>query len=317
MSDGVWAGLDIGGSKVHGVALDDEGTVLGQVRLRSAQGADGVVATASLALARLRALPAVADRPLLGVGAGVPGVVDAGHVSHAVNLGLGADRLALRDGIAATAGCPVVVENDVNAAALGAWHALGTDVSDLAYLSIGTGLAAGVVLGGRLRRGTRGAAGEIGHVPMDPAGPACPCGQRGCLEVLASGTAISRRWPVPDGGNAAFSLFDAADGGDPEASRIRDEVADHLAAAVRLLVLTLDVELVVLGGGVADVGTRLRKAVSAALVRQQQGAPFLRALDLAARVVLPAGGRPLGAVGAALAGRAWTHDDVVAAPIGS
>jgi len=159
MSDGVWVGLDIGGSKVQGVALDTSGALVGQVRLGSTNGAVGVVATAALALHRLRALPAVAGSPLLGVGVGVPGVVDAsaGHVSHAVNLDLGAGGLALRDALTTQADCPVVIENDVNAAALGAWHVRQPESSDLAYLSIGTGLAAGIVLGGRLRRGTRGA----------------------------------------------------------------------------------------------------------------------------------------------------------------
>ena len=305
MSTGVWIGLDIGGSKVQGVVMDSPGHVLGQVRLGSTNGADGIAATAALALARLRALPAVAGRPLRAVGAGVPGVVDAtaGHVSHAVNLGLGASGLALRDALEAEAGCPVVVENDVNAAALGAWHVRQPATSDLAYLSIGTGLAAGVVLGGRLLRGARGAAGEIGHVPLDPAGPPCACGQRGCLEVLASGAAISRRWQAPDGVNPARALFDAADLGDPAAIAVRDEVARHLASAVRLLVLTLDVEVVVLGGGVAELGSRLRRAVAAALEREQVGSPFLRALELSSRVVLVTGSRPIGALGAALAGQ--------------
>ena len=305
MSDGVWIGLDIGGSKLQGVVIDAAGAVLGEVRLGAANGADGIAATAARALARLRALPAVVGRPLQGVGAGVPGVVDvsAGHVSHAVNLGLDGNGLALRDALVTEAGCPVVVENDVNAAALGAWHVMGPGVADLAYLSIGTGLAAGVVLDGRLRRGTRGAVGEIGHIPVDPAGPLCACGQRGCLETLASGAAISRRWFAPDGENPSLALFDAADHGDPAAVVVRDDVAGHLAAAVRLLVLTLDVEVVVLGGGVAELGPRLRDAVAAALSRDSSRSPFLRALDLPLRVALVPGSRPVGALGAALAGQ--------------
>jgi predicted NBD/HSP70 family sugar kinase len=202
-----------------------------------------------------------------------------------------------------------VVENDVNAGALGAWHLRQPATADLAYLSIGTGLAAGVVLGGRLLRGARGAAGEIGHVPLDPAGPRCACGQRGCLEVLASGASISRRWSTEDGTNSARALFDAADAGDPAARAVRDEIAAHLAAAVRLLVLTLDVEVVVLGGGVAELGPRLRRAVVAALESEQADSPFLRALELPSRVVLVTGSRPVGALGAALVGQ-------FAAPVG-
>lgn len=305
MTQGIWIGLDIGGSKVQGVAIDAAGAVLAQVRLGSTNGADGITTTAATALARLRAQPAVDGLALRAVGAGVPGVVDAtaGYVSHAVNLGLGAGGLLLRDALEVEAGCPVVVENDVNAAALGAWHVRQPANSDLAYLSIGTGLAAGVVLGGRLRRGTRGAAGEIGHVPVDPSGPACACGQRGCLEVLASGAAISRRWPALDGVNPSRALFDAADHGDPDAIVVRDDVARHLASAVRLLVLTLDVDVVVLGGGVAELGARLRRVVASALEHEQARSPFLRALELSSRVVMISGSRPVGALGAALAGQ--------------
>ena len=91
-------------------------------------------------------------------------------------------------------GRPVVIENDVRAAAIGL-HERGVvgDASDLAYLAVGTGIAAGVVLDGRLHRGARGLAGEIGHAIVDPDGPRCACGQRGCLEAFASGPSIARR----------------------------------------------------------------------------------------------------------------------------
>jgi len=197
---------------------------------------------------------------------------------------------------------PVVVENDVNAAALGAAQVLGLGSTDLALLSIGTGLAAGLVTDGRLRRGARGAAGEIGHIPVDPAGPLCSCGQHGCLETLASGSAIAAAWPVADGGSPATALFAAAAGGDPRAVVVRDAFADAVAAAVRLLVLTCDVETVVLGGGVTDLGGELLDAVVAALGRQAAGSPFLAALQLPERVAIVPAGSAVAAIGAALVG---------------
>ncbi len=106
-----------------------------------------------------------------------------GVVSHAVNLGLG-DWFPLAERLAARTGATVVVENDLNVATWGAHVLSGAD--DLAYVSLGTGLAAGFVLDGVLRRGANGAAGEIGHVPVDPAGALCSCGQRGCLELSAA-----------------------------------------------------------------------------------------------------------------------------------
>src|ERR671910_811353 len=123
----------------------------------------------------------------LGVVVDVPGLVDArsGTVKHAVNLGVDGEWLPVGQLLADLVGVPVLVENDVNAATLGAVALSGAD--DVVYLSIGTGLAAGLVLEGRLRRGEHGAAGEIGHVPVDPQGVVCQCGQRGCLETIASG----------------------------------------------------------------------------------------------------------------------------------
>jgi glucokinase len=356
MSDpSLLAGLDIGGSKVLAVAVDTRGDdgrvrVVEQVRLTTFQGPEGVVETASRALTALAGKlsghnssysPGYQSGPgtghggplsgpaavFSGVGIGVPGLVDAerGAITHAVNLGVGTGGLALADRLRRRLLLPVVVENDVNAAAFGAMAHLRLGRIDLAYLSIGTGLAAGIVIDGGLRRGPHNATGEIGHVPVDLSGPVCGCGQRGCLEVVASGSAIAARWPVPSADDdpevsvaqgPAQALFAAAAAGDPQAVIIRDEVAGYLAAAVRMLALTIDVDLVVLGGGVAEVGEPLRHAVASALDRQAVGSAFLRGLDLSARLAIMPRDQPVAAVGAALlartggsAGRAATGQD--------
>lgn len=304
------AGVDIGGSKVLAVAMDEHRQVRARVRLRTTRGAQGVVESAGRAVDALvhrlssRGLAGLGVTDLDVVGIGVPGLVQpgTGRVSHAVNLGLGDEPIDLGGSLSERLGVPVVVENDVNVAAVGAARLLAIEHEDLAYLSIGTGLAAGLVTGGLLRRGARGAAGEIGHVPVDPAGPRCSCGQRGCLETLASGSAIAAAWPVADGTSAANALFDAADSGDPAAVAVRDRFATHVAAAVRLLVLTCDVETVVLGGGVTDLGDRLMVAVTAALRQAVEVAPFLGALDLAERVRIIPPGSDVAALGAAVVG---------------
>ena len=185
---------------------------------------------------------------------------DAGAVRHAVNLGIDGNGVALGAALAESLGVPVGVENDVNAAAVGAAALLGAD--DLVYLSIGTGIAAGAVLDGRLRRGANGAAGEIGHLAVDPDGPRCACGQRGCLETVASGAAIGRRWPG-SGGAPFRSLLAAAADGDAEAAALRDEVARRLADAVSVLGLLLDPAVVAIGGGAAEAGERARSTPSA------------------------------------------------------
>lgn len=307
---GLRIGLDIGGSKVLGAAVAADGVIVAQARQATMPGADGVLATAVAVLDRLAtALDGILP-PCVGVG--IPGIVDPdrGAVSHAVNLGLGADWFPLADRLADRTGASVVVENDLNAATWGA-HVL-TGASDLAYLSLGTGFAAGFVLDGALRRGARGAAGEIGHVPVDPGGRPCTCGQRGCLELRAAGSAISAAWPAAasaagggaDARSPATALFSAAMSGNPEAIAARDRFAAGVADAIRMVGLAVDPATILIGGGVAQLGDLLRDAVVAALHAQAASSPFLAALDLADRVRLVPASMPVAVVGAAMIGDA-------------
>ncbi|MBD8078030.1 ROK family protein [Cellulosimicrobium arenosum] len=312
---GLTAGLDIGGTKVLAALLDDDGHVVESLRVPTVRGPDGVVASAARAVHDVAAAAGVTLADLDGVGLGVPGLVDPrdGTVTHAVNLGVEGARFPLADRLSsALGGLPVATENDLNVAALGAAHLLGAGRAgradhaghaDLAFLALGTGLAAGVVLDGRLRRGASGAAGEIGHIPVDPGGPVCACGQRGCVELYASGSALSARWPARHGRPAPAELFEAAAAGDLRAVEIKAEFAAAVASAVRILALTLDVQHVVLGGGVSALGEPLLVAVRAALEQQSRTSPFLSSLRLADRVSLAPADVPVAAVGAALVGR--------------
>jgi predicted NBD/HSP70 family sugar kinase len=308
-ASGGWsAGLDVGGTKVLAVLLGPEGAVGPSLRLPTPRGAGPVTETAVEAVRRLLAGAGLGVGDLSGVGIGLPGIVDAaaGRVEHAVNLGI-EGGVPLADRVrAALGGVPVALENDLNAAALGAAHLLPDPEPDLAFLALGTGLAAGLVLGGRLRRGASGAAGEIGHLVHVPDGLRCACGQRGCLEQYASGGALTAAWPARDPGDARpapVALFAAADAGDPAALAVRGRFAEAVAAAVRVLVLTTDVAHVVVGGGVSELGDPLLRVVRAELDRAARDSPFLAAMQLAERVSLAPRGVPVGAVGAALAGR--------------
>jgi predicted NBD/HSP70 family sugar kinase len=308
---GARVGLDIGATKILGVVVSGDGTVFAQARETTVAGPDGVLASAEVVLTRLAAavggvLPAV-------VGVGIPGIVDraAGAVKHAVNLGLGGDWFPLAERLgdrAVDLGRPgagparVTVENDLNAATWGAHVLSGAD--DLAYVSLGTGLAAGFVLDGVLRRGAHGAAGEIGHVPVDPAGELCSCGQKGCLELVASGSAVAAAWPSPDL-PAAQALFAAASAGDLAAVAVRDRFVHGVADVVRMLGLTVDPAVIILGGGVGNLGAPLRDAVAATLRAQAVTSPFLASLDLANRLGVVPRDVPVGALGAAMIGDAW------------
>ena len=162
---GVVIGVDVGGTKTHAASFDRHFNVIADLKVPTLTGGVDQVGTGIVeAVATLQSN----GRPLTGVGIGLPGIVDssAGSVRHAFNLGIGDDALDIVSRLNATLGVPCWIANDVNAAALGVYEILRRDhrgLRDLVYLSIGTGIAAGVILDGRIYRGQNGFAGDIGH----------------------------------------------------------------------------------------------------------------------------------------------------------
>jgi len=297
-------GLDVGGTKTEVVAVDSEGVIAGRVRMATGWGPDAVTRTIVDGVRALGIEAGVDIGAVRSVGVGIPGQIEPGtaRVVHAVNLGV--DELDVAAAVGPQLGVPVRVENDVKAAALGA-YALHGGTGTMAYLNLGTGIAAGIVADGELWRGARGAAGEVGHISVDPNGPVCRCGQRGCIEALAGGGVIAERWgrtgalPVRD-------VFDASDAGDTSALELRRDLARGVAAAVRVLVLTVDADVVVLGGGITALGERLLGDVVSELRASAEASAFMRSLRLEERVELLPAGSPAAALGAALIGAA--HD---------
>lgn len=295
-------GLDIGGTKIHGILLDPTGRILAEHVLPTERGSDGVVRSA-LAVARgCLSLAGVERGALASVGVGIPGQVDhlTGTVRTAVNLDI--EHLALGERLGADLGVPVCVDNDVKAAALGAAEHLGAD--EVTFLNVGTGVAAATVADGRLVRGEGNLAGEIGHIPVDPNGERCACGQRGCLEVLAGGAGIAERLAPLAPQISLPSLFEAAAAGSPDAAAEAARISAGIATAVQLVVLTQGSSRVVLGGGVVHTARGLVDEVRRVLTARAAESEFLASLDLADRVSVLPSGYPVAAIGAALVGRA-------------
>jgi glucokinase len=293
---GVRIGVDIGGTKVDAVVLGQDGAVLARHRVPVAMGDEGVVASAISAVEHATAAAGVSVTQAGHVGVGIPGAVTAGVVRHALNLGV--TELDLAATLGAAWGVPVQVENDVNAAALGAWHLLGNGTSSVAYLNVGTGLAAGIILDGKLWRGARGAAGEIGHIGIDPAGPVGSDGLAGGLETYASGSGIAQQWGRE--GESAVDVLRAARAGDADAALIRDRLVYGVATSVRILVLTVDVDSVMLGGGLTGMGDELIDGAREVLREWQQASTFLASLAMADRLSVVPGDQPVAAIGAAM-----------------
>ncbi|RUQ98093.1 ROK family protein [Labedella endophytica] len=291
-------GIDIGGTKTDAVIVDDSLVVRQHLRRPTGRGNVAVVDGAERIVRDLLDGVGATTGEVEQIGVGIPGVVDelTGRVRHAVNIGVA--ELELAAILGARLSIPVVVGNDVNAAALGASHLLDLHVPT-AFLNLGTGLAAGLVVDGRVWRGARGGAGEIGHIPVDPSGALCPCGQRGCLETMASGSALARLWPT-DAALPAVDLFERAEAGQQNAVAVRETVVTGVASAVRVLLLSTDVETVIIGGGLSNLGERLMRPLRETFERWGRTSPFLDSLDLSSRVRLLPPESPAAALGAAL-----------------
>ena len=289
-------GLDIGGTKTAGLLVDGANrTLAATTRPTPGDGPAQLQAAVEEMISRLLAQAGIPLSRLTAIGVGIPGRVDAasGAIATAVNLNL--DHYPLGAALGRAYGLPIAVENDVRAAALGAYnHLFPTGPArSLAFLNLGTGVSAGVVLNGRLYRGRNGMAGEIGHVVVDPDGALCNCGQRGCLETLIAGPALTARAAAVLGDPAVATpeaLFRAAASGDDHAQRAVHEIVQRITFALQWLAFTYDVDQLVIGGGVTHSGAPFLNPVLAALHRLQTSAPLLQTMMPDGMVqVLPAG----------------------------
>ena len=310
-------GLDVGGTKTACVVTDADDKVL----MHEVVATDATRLAGQLSDIIRRAIerfPGDGAAAVGAVGVAVPGHVEpgSGTIRLAVNLGGNRDGSGMPLGpmLAQSVGLPCYVEHDARAAA--SWVESSTAGSnapiDLAYLSVGTGISAGIVLDGRILRGANGFAGEVGHVSADPADGRCVCGLIGCLEHVTAGPAIARaaHEAVASGRQSTLGpdatptdVFRAAQAGDALATELATTFAELLARAIRGLVLTLGVSYVVIGGGVAGAGEALLGPVLEAIGRERESSPLVEAAFADARVELLSPQIEAGARGAAAIAR--------------
>lgn len=263
-------GVDLGGTNLRIAAVDQQGNLLEKITLGTqvALGRDQVVNDMCDAIQRLSA-KYVHSSPLIGIGIGVPGIIDmeTGMVHESPNLPDWQDY-PVRSEIERRLGTKVILENDANSAALGEnWLGAACDVPDMAMLTLGTGVGGGLVLNRRIWHGMTGMAGEFGHTTVDPDGPQCGCGNRGCLEAFASATAVVRmaREAVASGVSTALAraansdpefsakaVYNFAIQGDEEARKIFRRVGRALGIVLSDLVNSLNLPMYVVGGGVSS-----------------------------------------------------------------
>src|SRR6201981_567098 len=260
-------GVDLGGTNLRIAAVDEQGRLMEKVTLgtKTVLGRDHVLNDMCEAIRHASDKYKGAGK-LLGVGIGVPGIIDmqTGMMRESPNLPGWADY-PVRSEIEKRLGAPVILENDANVAALGEkWLGAGRHVGDLAMLTLGTGVGGGVVLGGKIWHGMTGMAGEFGHMTVEPDGQQCGCGNRGCLEQYASATAVVRMareaiasGEAPELAEAASSdvefsakgIYNLAIQGDEGARKIFRRAGRALGIALATLINGLNLEMYVIGGG--------------------------------------------------------------------
>lgn len=256
-----YLGLDFGGTKLAAGLADDRGRLIAFERCPTdpAAGPDGAID----AMRRLvLSFPATSPEPVaVGISFGGPVDVDCRRtiLSH---HGPGWEDFPLVERVADVWKCPVVMDNDANAAALGEFRfGAGWGFRNVLYVTVSTGIGAGVVLDGKLYRGSRGLSGEVGHTIVLPDGPPCPCGKRGCVEAVASGPSIARAYAenagLAPGSATAEEVFRRADRGDEIARDVLRQAIRLLGIGLANAINLLDPDVVVIGGGVSRAGDAL------------------------------------------------------------
>ncbi len=264
-------GMDLGGTKILAAVVNKRGRIQGEAKTKTRpdEGPEAILKRMA-AVARQAARNAQVDwSAIQGMGVGAPGPLnpETGIVHHAPNLP-GWDEVPLAPRLSKLLGIPVFLENDVNLGTLGE-HVLGAGrgTKDMVGIFVGTGVGGGLILGGKLRSGHRHAAAEVGHMVVLAGGPVCGCGKQGCLEALASRTAIERdiRTALNTGRESLVPglgqgdepltsgiLAKAFRQGDPLVTEVLSRAQWYLGLLTASIVNLIDPEMVVLGGGLVE-----------------------------------------------------------------
>ncbi|MFG2143500.1 ROK family protein [Streptomyces sp. NPDC048696] len=298
------AALDIGGTKIAGALVDAGGRLLVRTQRPTPAQEDGetVARAVDEVLAELAGSALWARVTAVGIGSAGPVDASNGTVSP-VNIP-GWRGFALVERVrAATGGLPVELVGDgVAMTAAEHWLGAARGYDNALCMVVSTGVGGGLVLGGRLHPGPTGNAGHIGHISVDLDGDVCPCGARGCVERIASGPNIARRalaggWtPGPDGDASAAAVAEAARAGHPIAFASFERAAQALAAGIAATATLTEIEIAVIGGGVAGAGDILFAPLRRAL-HDYATLSFVQGLKVAPALM----GTDAGLVGAAAA----------------
>ncbi|MBE3575496.1 MAG: ROK family transcriptional regulator [Firmicutes bacterium] len=282
----VAVGVNVGYSRICTVLTDLDGRILARHACvnRGLGSPQGVLDYVADTVHGLLAENGVSRDKIIAVGVGIPGLVDTRRGISVFSPNLNWHQVPVGEYLESRLGLPVIVDNDVRAATLGErWHGAGKGLRTLVGLFVGTGIGAGLVIDGKLHYGATESAGEIGHTVVVPGGPICSCGNRGCLEAVASGRAIADRAKVAvaagaPGGEELLQIAGgrlenltaehvalAARQGNVLGRQLMEETGRFLGIGVSILCNVINPEAVVLGGGVSRSSDLFLGAVQDAL----------------------------------------------------
>ncbi|MEU0372599.1 ROK family protein [Streptomyces sp. NPDC006283] len=264
--------LDVGGTGMKAALVGADGTLLHEARRATGRerGADAVVESILGFAAELRAHGQEhLGRPAEAAGVAVPGIVDAEHGIAVYAANLGWRDVPLRELLSRRLGeIPVALGHDVRTGGLAEGRiGAGQGADRFLFVPLGTGIAGAIGIDGAIEAGAHGCAGEIGHIVVRPGGPACGCGQRGCLETLASAAAVTRAWAAAcgDPDADAADCARAVEAGDKAATAVWQEAVDALADGLVTALTLLDPRTLIIGGGLAEAGETLFTPLRAAV----------------------------------------------------
>ncbi|ATW49225.1 sugar kinase [Streptomyces peucetius subsp. caesius ATCC 27952] len=264
--------LDVGGTGMKAALVGVDGTLLHEARRATGRerGADAVVESVLGFAEDLRAhgqrhLGTAAE----AAGVAVPGIVDAEHGIAVYAANLGWRDVPMRELLSRRLdGAPVALGHDVRTGGLAEGRiGAGRGIDRFLFVPLGTGIAGAIGIAGTIEAGAHGCAGEIGHIVVRPGGPVCGCGQRGCLETLASAAAVTRAWAAASGEAAADAAdcAKAVEAGDKTATTVWQEAVDALADGLVTALTLLDPRTLIIGGGLAEAGETLFTPLRAAV----------------------------------------------------
>jgi len=270
-------GVDLGGTKIAAALATAEGEILtrGYCPTPGEAESQAIMSSILRTIEETVSSGKVRLSQLLGIGVAAAGIIDSdkGMIITSPNIP-DLREVPLKHAVEQRFGIPTYVGNDATLAALGEWYfGLKKSVANLIYITVSTGIGGGIIANGRLYTGAHGFAGEVGHMTVDVNGPKCNCGNVGCWEALASGTALAREAirQIREGANTSIAelvggdlsgidakvVFQAAEGGDELANKLISRLAYYFGIGLVNLVNIFNPELILIGGGVAKMGDLL------------------------------------------------------------